>query len=176
MTPQQTTAKTSPHADQVHNGPHGITQVSCACGWASLLYAGPASTRSARLAHLGHRLDEFFAAPPRPKEKTRIYVAGPMSGLPDYNYPAFHAAADRLRTAGFHVENPAETHLPQGSPWEDFMRDALARMLTCDAVATLPNYEQSKGAAIEVALAKSLSIPTRPLNTWTRQARKDARP
>lgn len=32
--------------------------------------------------------------------KPRTYIAGPMSNCPDYNYPAFHAAAARLRAAG----------------------------------------------------------------------------
>lgn len=38
----------------------------------------------------------------------RIYLAGPMTGLPEHNFPAFHAEAARLRGLGYHVENPAE--------------------------------------------------------------------
>ncbi|MCY1527250.1 hypothetical protein D9M68_623110 [compost metagenome] len=38
----------------------------------------------------------------------RIYLAGPMTGLPEFNYPAFHAEAARLRALGYQVENPAE--------------------------------------------------------------------
>ena len=38
----------------------------------------------------------------------RIYVSGPMTGRPDNNYPAFDAAAKRLRDAGHFVINPAE--------------------------------------------------------------------
>lgn len=38
----------------------------------------------------------------------RIYIAGPMSGLPEFNYPAFNRAAAVLRAQGHHVENPAE--------------------------------------------------------------------
>ena len=37
----------------------------------------------------------------------RIYVAGPMSGLPAFNFPAFHEAAADLRACGFDVVNPA---------------------------------------------------------------------
>ena len=27
----------------------------------------------------------------------RIYIAGPMTGMPEHNFPAFHAAAERFR-------------------------------------------------------------------------------
>ena len=35
--------------------------------------------------------------------KQRVYVAGPMTGLPDFNYPAFNAEAQRLRGLGYQV-------------------------------------------------------------------------
>lgn len=38
----------------------------------------------------------------------RVYIAGPMTGLPEYNFPAFHAAAKAWRDAGWEVLNPAE--------------------------------------------------------------------
>ncbi|WP_319942079.1 DUF4406 domain-containing protein [Pseudomonas quasicaspiana] len=38
----------------------------------------------------------------------RIYISGPMTGLPDFNFPAFAAEANRLRGLGFDVVNPAE--------------------------------------------------------------------
>ena len=38
----------------------------------------------------------------------RLYIAGPMTGLPRFNYPAFHAAADVLRRMGHDAVSPAE--------------------------------------------------------------------
>jgi hypothetical protein len=38
----------------------------------------------------------------------RLYLAGPMTGIEDFNYPAFNAMAERLRAAGYEVKNPAD--------------------------------------------------------------------
>lgn len=91
--------------------------------------------------------------------KPRVYICGPMSGLPEYNYPAFNAEAARLRAIGYHVENPAEN--PKQDTWQDYMRQAVRQMMTCDAVALLPGWHDSRGALIENGLAVSLGIPVR---------------
>ncbi len=88
----------------------------------------------------------------------RIYVAGPMTGFPGSNYAAFDAEAARLRALGYHVENPAESPAPPCGSWEGWMRLAIAQLVTCDAVATLPGWVKSRGACIEVGLAQQLSI------------------
>jgi Domain of unknown function (DUF4406) len=88
----------------------------------------------------------------------RIYLCGPMTGLPDYNYPAFNTEAARLRALGYHVENPAENVLPELKDWAGYMRVALTQMLTCTAIALLPNWEKSKGAQLEVQVADALDL------------------
>lgn len=90
----------------------------------------------------------------------RIYIAGPMTGYVDFNYPAFHAAARALRSQGHHVENPAENPAPACGSWLGYMRLALAQLVSCDEVLTLPGWEKSKGACIEVMLARALGLPT----------------
>jgi hypothetical protein len=41
----------------------------------------------------------------------KIYLSGPMTGLPDLNFPAFNAAASALRAKGLNVINPAEINI-----------------------------------------------------------------
>lgn len=97
---------------------------------------------------------------------TRLYVAGPMSGLPEYNYPAFHEAAAALRDAGYEVLNPAESDRPTSDPWQAFMRDAIGMLIQCDAVALLPGWSASRGARLEAHLAKELGLRVQSLEKW----------
>lgn len=89
---------------------------------------------------------------------TRIYIAGPMSGLPDLNYPAFNAEAARLRALGYHVENPAENPKPSCGSWLAYMRMAITQLVTCDAIALLDGWQDSRGACVERTLADGLGL------------------
>ena len=106
---------------------------------------------------------------------TTIYIAGPMSGLPNFNYPAFNAAEKRLLAAGFHTSNPTvttafEKRMPppseQGRIYSWYLRAGLHRLITCDAVALLPGWEKSTGANLEVHVARKLGLTIQPLESW----------
>lgn len=109
----------------------------------------------------------------------KIYLSGPMTGLPQYNYPAFHAAARQLRSLGHTVVNPAELHphgrlrrlcyrvlralrLVRGNPptptWAEYMRADIRALVGCDMIATLPGWEHSLGAELEVSIAEELGM------------------
>lgn len=95
-----------------------------------------------------------------------IYLAGPMTGLPEFNYPLFISTAQRLRRAGFTVVNPAENGLPATAPWAAHMRRDLHAMLDCQGVALLPDWQASRGACLEVEVATALSMPVRTVAEW----------
>ena len=100
-----------------------------------------------------------------------LYVAGPMTGYPDFNYPAFNDAAASLRARGFNVLNPvdAEQHNPTpGTPqaWDWYMRHALRMVLESSGVALLDGWRDSRGAVLEVTVAKALRLDVRPLDAW----------
>jgi hypothetical protein len=90
-----------------------------------------------------------------------IYLAGPMTGLPDLNFPAFHAAAAKLRSAGHLVINPAEINSDQNANWADCMRADIPALLKCSCIALLPGWENSKGARLERHIAAELGMEVR---------------
>ena len=94
-----------------------------------------------------------------------IYISGPITGLPEYNYPAFHAAAAELRAQGWPVVNPAENAPPCENPtWADWMHISLQQVRAASLLALLPGWHQSRGAQAEVSLANDLGIPCYPLH------------
>ena len=88
----------------------------------------------------------------------RIYIAGPMTGLPEWNYPAFNAQALELRKRGYHVENPAEHGIVEHAEWVDYLRYDIGRLAACESIFLLPGWEKSNGARLEVSIAKALSM------------------
>ena len=92
------------------------------------------------------------------ERERRIYIAGPMTGIENFNFPAFNTQADSLRTLGYHVENPADHGVVDGAEWADYLRYDLSRLATCEAIFLLPGWEKSSGARLEVHVGKALGI------------------
>lgn len=109
----------------------------------------------------------------------RIYLAGPMSGIPEFNFPSFNVAASTLRESGHVVFNPAERDIERhggidiskgnatgsqehAAKEHGFsLREALADDTAwickeATAIAMLPGWENSKGARAEWHLALAL--------------------
>ncbi|CRM70492.1 DUF4406 domain-containing protein [Pseudomonas sp. 58 R 12] len=80
-----------------------------------------------------------------------------MSGLPGLNFPTFHSMKASVRAGGHTVTNPAELN-PEGGSRTDCMRRDIATLMECDTVATLPGWENSKGARLEVLIAERLGM------------------
>ncbi len=99
----------------------------------------------------------------------KVYIAGPMSNMPDLNYPAFNAAAAMLRAAGHEVLNPAENPAPPCGTWLAYMRMAVAQIAQSDRLVMLPGWEKSRGARVEFSLALGLGLE---IMTWAEVLRK----
>ena len=88
----------------------------------------------------------------------RIYISGPMSNMPDFNFPAFHAEAARLTALGYDVVNPAELNPDPEMGWNECMRRDLAALLTCDALALMDGWQKSAGAHLEMHVAHRVGM------------------
>jgi hypothetical protein len=88
------------------------------------------------------------------------YLAGPMSGYPEYNYPAFSEAVAVLRVNGFIVFSPHETPWPEGHDlmmendlWEYMMKETDKLLTQCNSIILLPGWASSRGAKAELTKA-----------------------
>lgn len=88
----------------------------------------------------------------------KIYIAGPMTGIPDLNFPAFHAAAKKLRAEGHEVVNPAEINADPSAGWLDCMRADIRELVGCTAIYLLPGWHKSRGATLEHHIAERLGF------------------
>lgn len=117
--------------------------------------------------------------PKKLKALSRIYIAGPMTGIPQFNFPAFDTARDRWRSWGwdvvspadmdrrwwrekfneeFDVNNPDPRIIAGGDIYDEWLRMDVAEIATCDAIALLPGWQNSKGVAKELAVANLLKL------------------
>ena len=90
----------------------------------------------------------------------KVYIAGPMSGYEEFNFPAFNRVEELLRgTYGYkHVVNPAKLHRTTNLPWVEFLKRDLLELITCDAVFLLEGWEKSRGATLEAFVAYALGL------------------
>ena len=109
-----------------------------------------------------------------------IYLAGPMSCIPQFNFPMFDAVASLMRAKGWDIQSPAELDeddvrnaalaSKDGAPmgrvggrdvtWGDFLaRDVKLLADECGGVLLLPGWEGSKGARLEAFVAILTGLP-----------------
>jgi len=103
----------------------------------------------------------------------KIYIAGPMSGQKDWNFPAFFEAEEQLKALGHEVINPAhndgetleEALKSAGDPvrpnnsWSYYMRRDLPSVMAVEALCLLPGWQKSRGATLEVHVAEAIGLP-----------------
>lgn len=110
--------------------------------------------------------------------KTRkIYICGPITGYPDGNKAEFNEASERINAAiGFTAVNPhticagivegkSDEELKSKQLWKECMVADIKVLVDCDLLVTLPGCKTSKGAQVEIELAKGLGIPVYDLTT-----------
>ena len=100
---------------------------------------------------------------------SKFYLAGPMTGYEQFNFPAFHAAAKALRAKGLEIISPAEMDEENGvaekamasesgdlidaeikETWGDLLaRDVKLIADGVDGIIFLDGWQASRGARLE---------------------------
>ena len=114
-----------------------------------------------------------------PYYRTKIYIAGPMRGIPEFNFPTFDRARDELTALGYEAVSPADLDRANGfeglgkngKPDEVEMpivkvmlRRDIEALSNCDGIALLPGWEHSTGVALELAYAHACDMPVYLIN------------
>lgn len=88
---------------------------------------------------------------------SRYYLSGPMTGLPQYNYPMFEYASTKLRALGMEISTPHENPIPpdvnfltESELWDQMIAMSIEQMNSCAGIILLPGWTRSKGAKIEL--------------------------
>lgn len=98
------------------------------------------------------------ANPPKNQHRT-IYLSGPMTGLPEFNYPRFHEVTQKLREKGHIVYNPAEFPHHGSFPIRQAFAEYTAFICNrADTMVMLDGWHGSKGAKAEHALAENCNL------------------
>lgn len=95
-----------------------------------------------------------------PRKQKSIYLAGPMTGYPQLNFPAFEAGARRLEEWGWAVHNPATSfNGAMDLPYKVYMAAAVNMLCQAEAIAVMEGWQGSRGATMEALIAQRLGLP-----------------
>ena len=104
---------------------------------------------------------------------SKLYLAGPMTNIPQFNFPLFHRAAAYLRGQGYDIVSPAEmdspavqaaamaspdgkldaSHKIAGETWGQILaKDVLLVADEIDGIVFLPGWDKSRGANLEATV------------------------
>ena len=94
-------------------------------------------------------------------KKQTVYLCGPMTGLPDYNRESFNMRAEAFRAAGYVVNNPAEISVIHGlsKPYGFYFKRDMHLLIESDVVYVFGDITESKGALMELDVAKMAEMP-----------------
>lgn len=89
----------------------------------------------------------------------KTYISGPITGLPiEQARKNFADAEARLKSAGMEVVNPMTLPHDHDKTWRSYMIECISELVKCDAIFMLHGWKNSKGARLELHIAKSLNL------------------
>lgn len=105
------------------------------------------------------------------KTGIKIYLSGKITGVKDLNKPKFEAAEKLLITCNkyknvyVHVYNPHKLDDKHDKSWGGYMRECINALTLSDEIYMLDDWRGSRGALVELFVAKCLNIPIYSIET-----------
>ncbi len=93
--------------------------------------------------------------------KTQVYISGRITGLTDEEVSKNFNKAEAFlnETEHYYPVNPLKLeHRWHDQSWSSFMKVDIQALCKCNAIYMLNNYKESKGALIELQLARDLGM------------------
>ena len=94
------------------------------------------------------------------KKKLKVYISGPMTGLPNMNRKTFAEAEEWCRQQGMSPFNPGWLLFEEDTAfkYDEMLQIDIAALSLCDMILLLPGYDKSNGARVELELATRLGL------------------
>lgn len=100
------------------------------------------------------------------KKPEKIFISGPMTGRPGFNFPRFDLAERQLAGAGIGCVNPArvcrrykkETVLADKAKFQEMIDEQQRLERGCDAILLLDGWHKSKGVRLKLKTALDLGL------------------
>jgi Domain of unknown function (DUF4406) len=91
----------------------------------------------------------------------RVYLSGPMAGMPDSNRLVFIEARERLLKSDHSVWDPTAGYVPETTAegLRKRFRGHVGYVVESDAIVLLPGFARSETTKVELALALALGLP-----------------
>lgn len=97
----------------------------------------------------------------------RVFLSGPITGMPNLNREAFLEEQARLWVEGCDVFSPLSVprlteeqvvYLSEERQWVYYMKQCIKALLACESVRFLPGWQNSRGACLEHKIAVALGM------------------
>lgn len=97
----------------------------------------------------------------------KYYISGPISGYKNKNQEAFEEAQAAILQLGINAVTPFDLNIVEPAPptdWVANMKRDIRFVTTVDGIVVIDGWKDSKGANVEVAIARIFEIPIYELN------------
>jgi hypothetical protein len=88
----------------------------------------------------------------------KMYISGQITGIEQEAPGLFKKAEEEVRLLGYEPVNPVTIPHEHDKTWQSYMREDVKAMCSCEAIYMLNNWTNSKGARIELRIAKELGL------------------